>query len=43
MIILSISTSSNICSVALLENGNVIEELNIARQNTFRKPNGTYR
>ena len=29
MTILAISTSSNICSVALLENNNVVTELNI--------------
>ena len=34
MKILSIDTASNICSVALLENGNIIKELNIDNEKT---------
>lgn len=34
MIILAISTSSNICSVSLLENENLISELNIDDKKT---------
>ena len=34
MNILAISTSSNVCSVALLDNENVIKELNIINEKT---------